>query len=573
MADPNRGGIATTAKSWRRTIYLITDGMHAIDKGSIDSIQDRLKEDKISLRVIGVDFDDPSYGFQEEDKDSIKAENEQFWHEWLAKIPDAKIATAENALEQARLPTIQMQNSFPYKTMLTFGDPERAFNAETVLSIPVKMFKLTTRVLPMSRKQISKLAEEREAARRQREADQTAQSQFRSQDGRIIATPTPKLPRIDALDGGSINAYEVETRRIHFLSDHIREFGTDHADPLPEGAERDFDKAYKLGASVIPIISDLETQWQSKKGLEIINWVKAATFRRHFLLGEVWNVFADENDLSAQLRLSSLSKAMNRQDKLAIVRYVRQNNADPKIGVLYPVERTQGQTTAEYFHFAEVPFSDDLKRYTFPSLNRAITAYGKELNEHRTLPSERMLQAMEGLVDSMNLSRLYVDDDGHEQSWFSPENSFNPAIHRMKDAVAWRAMHPNSTYIPEPHWEIKKFLDWPEEIAKASAEHARECAKLFNVRYFPDNALARVNLKRQREAEQEIKNIRSRHELDLTEAGELDEEYAKRATPVVIEGERDQSVDEFTPLKRPPAVQVIGEESDTDDEEKILGSI
>ncbi|CAO1627641.1 unnamed protein product [Parajaminaea phylloscopi] len=561
MADPSRGGVATTAKSWKRTIYLITDGMHPMDRGSIDSIKARLKEDRISLRVIGVDFDDPDIGFKEEDKNPTKAQNEKFWHQWLADIPDSRIASADNALEQARLPTVQLQNSSPYRTMLTFGDPDKAVNEDTVLSIPVKMFKLTTRVLPMSRKMISKLAQESEGARRQREAYKEEQSQYRSEDGQIIPTPTPKLQRINAADAGGVGTYEVETRRIHFLNEQVREHGTENAEALPEGAEEHFRKAYKLGATLVPFQVSLDTEWQSQKGLEIINWVKMQTFRRHYLLGEVWNVFADENNPSAQLRLSSLAQAMDVQGKLAIVRYVRQNNAEPKLGVLHPVVRKEAGSPAAYLHFAEVPFSEDLKRHTFPSLDRVLTADGKELKEHRTLPNKAMIQAMGNLVDSMDLASLWTDADGNANPWFSTEDSFNPAIHRMKEAVAWRTMHPESKAIPKCHWEVEKFLERPEEVTRSSAESAKACAKLFNIRYYPDKATSRANFKRQRDADNKAKGIRYNHELDLAEAdmsGEEGGDAATKAQPLP-----KLELDSMTQGR------IIDNDTDTDEEEMI----
>lgn len=565
MADPTRGGVALTAKSWRRTIYLITDGAHAIDKGSIDAIAARIKDDKISLRVIGVDFDDPTYGYKEEDKELTKADNEKFWHRFLSDLPDSRIASAIHALEQVNLPTIQLQTPAPYKTQLTFGDPDRAYTSDTVLSIPVKMFKLTSRVLPMSRKTISKLAEESNTARRHTQTMQEAESDFRAPDGSIIPTPTPQMPDIDQRDKGALSTYEVENRRIHFLSSDVREHGTENAEALEEGAEEMFSKAYKLGSSLIPLGEVPEEVQPTEMGLEIMHWVKQGTFRRQYLMGEVWNIFADEANPEAQLKMSSISKAMRQQEKLALVRFVRRQNADPKIGILYPVDRDQGEIAAEYFHFAEVPFSEDLKRYTFPSLDRVLTADGKELKEHRTLATEKMVDAMSGLIDSMDLSRAFKDEEGQEQSWFSTEDSFNPAIHRMKEAVAWRLLHPESTKIPRPHWEVDKFLARPQEIEEASAAQAQACRNLFNIRYYPEKAIVRANVKRARDAERKAAAEDKTRELDLAEAGDLSEGTNGHLSKVDPSGTHHE-------LKSFMTGTQIPEEDDTDDEE-MLGPV
>lgn len=276
MADPSRGGVAPTSRSWKRVIYLITDGRCPMNKDSVDAIAERIKEDGVSLRVIGVDFDDEEFGFEEEDKDPVKKENEEWWHNWLSQLPESRIASAVHALEQATLPNVQLKGSAPYSTALTFGDPEDGFTADTAMHIPVKMFKLTTRVLPMPRKTMSKLAEQTEAARREKEATQQAQSQYISEDGTFEPTPTPNLPTVNTQDGIS-RTYMVDVRRLHFLAEQVKELGTENAQPLRAEAETEFSKAYKLGASLIPITPDIDVQWESAQGLEIINWVKEAT--------------------------------------------------------------------------------------------------------------------------------------------------------------------------------------------------------------------------------------------------------------------------------------------------------
>lgn len=512
MSDKNRGGQSASAKSYKKTIYLITDARHRMNKDSVDAIATKIKDERVSLRVIGVDFDDDEFGFKEPKKDSVKAENEAWWHSWLADLPESRIATAAHAIEQATLPNVQMQGSAPYSSALTFGDADSRYSTGGVMHIPIKMYKLTTRVLPMARKTMSKLAEQAVIARQGNSASPG------HRQSEMVPSSTPMLPSTDVSDGLT-NTFLVDTRRLYFLAEEAKEHGTDHAEALPEGAENSFSKAYKLGASVIPITSDLDIQWESKLGLEIIHWVKESTFRRQYLLGDIWNIFADANNSQAQVQLSSLAMAMKAQGKYALVRFVRRANAEPKLGVLHPVTRADEDTAADYFHFAEIPFSDDLKRYTFPSLDRVITADGKVLKDHRTLPTDKMVSAMEGLIDSMDLMHAFKDEEGQGQAWFSTEDSFNPGIHRMKEAVAYRVMHPESKDLPRPHWEVDKFLDRPGEIREASEPWADKCKKAFMIRYYPDKSLAKVKQKRERDAAAHAKRTDARYELDLGQAG------------------------------------------------------
>ncbi|KMU81909.1 Ku80 [Coccidioides immitis RMSCC 3703] len=57
---------------YKRKIVLVTDGRSTMDSDGIDSIVSKIKEEGIELVILGVDFDDPDYGFKEEDKDPFK---------------------------------------------------------------------------------------------------------------------------------------------------------------------------------------------------------------------------------------------------------------------------------------------------------------------------------------------------------------------------------------------------------------------------------------------------------------------------------------------------------------------
>lgn len=158
------------------------------------------------------------------------------------------------------MPTVHLKNSSVYKTSLTFGDPAHALDRDTVLNIPVSMYKLTTRALPMSRRPISKFAEEAEASRR----SQRGQAAASTSRPPIQPTPTPSFAFFDDSSVGP-GAFGIENRKVFFLADQIKTVGMDNAQPLPEGAEQHFQRAFRLGASLIPITADLDVKWQSEK--------------------------------------------------------------------------------------------------------------------------------------------------------------------------------------------------------------------------------------------------------------------------------------------------------------------
>lgn len=57
-----------------RRIIIVTDGRGEMDDGDLDDIAMKIKdvEAPIEIMLLGVDFDDPDYGYKEEDKDARK---------------------------------------------------------------------------------------------------------------------------------------------------------------------------------------------------------------------------------------------------------------------------------------------------------------------------------------------------------------------------------------------------------------------------------------------------------------------------------------------------------------------
>jgi ATP-dependent DNA helicase 2 subunit 2 len=51
----------------------------------------------------------------------------------------------------------------------------------------------------------------------------------------------------------------------------------------------------------------------------------------------------------------------------------------------------------------QLPFSEDVRSYQFPPLDKVITVSGKTITEHRNLPNQDLQEAMDDYVDSMEL--------------------------------------------------------------------------------------------------------------------------------------------------------------------------
>jgi ATP-dependent DNA helicase 2 subunit 2 len=243
------------------------------------------------------------------------------------------MATAAHVIAQSSLPSIQLQTSAAMATTLTFGDPAEKFSDQGVMDIPVKLYKATATARPLSQKKLSKIAQESAAAQSQAARVKQEFSQYQP-------SSTPHIPRHktaeEQIESGETGlTYGVQMQKKYFIKDDLEkvEGGIEGAEPLPEGAEVTFDKAYKLGATLVAINEDLESQMDTKAGMEIIQFTNGNLYRRHYHMGETSFLFASDGNYKAQVQFSSLVQAMSRQKKYAIVRLVRRNGAEPKVSV------------------------------------------------------------------------------------------------------------------------------------------------------------------------------------------------------------------------------------------------
>ena len=64
-----------------------------------------------------------------------------------------------------------------------------------------------------------------------------------------------------------------------------------------------------------------------------------------------------------------------------------------------------------------MPFADDVRRYTFASLDKLVSKKGELITEHPYLPTKEQLDVMDKFVDSMDLMDAGdKDQDGYDFS-------------------------------------------------------------------------------------------------------------------------------------------------------------
>lgn len=68
--------------------------------------------------------------------------------------------------------------------------------------------------------------------------------------------------------------------------------------------------------------------------------------------------------------------------------------------------------------------------------------------------------------------------------WFDLTLSFNPAVHRIKQALFHGAVVPDlkAEPVPSPHPEVTKYMEAPKRMLKRSKPALEECIRLFDVK-------------------------------------------------------------------------------------------
>ncbi len=251
----------TKKLKYKRKIVLVTDGQGSLDADpeGIAEISKKIKADEMELVVLGVDFDDPDYGFKEEDKDFEKLTNEETLKA-LVEDCDGVFGTMQEAIEELGVP--RMKTTRPvvsYKGQLTLGDPEQY---DSALCIDVERYPRIMIRRPLSASQFVQRSD-------------LANSQITTQSS-ITALPDSHSADPDADPNVLTSVRNARTYQV--------------PDERAPGGKRDVDrdelaKGYEYGRTAVHISeSDLNvTKLETQAGLEIIGFVPWDTVSQDFL--------------------------------------------------------------------------------------------------------------------------------------------------------------------------------------------------------------------------------------------------------------------------------------------------
>ncbi|KAI4262846.1 MAG: hypothetical protein L6R42_001980 [Xanthoria sp. 1 TBL-2021] len=447
---------------YKRKLVLVTDGRGPLDADpdSVKEITNKIKQDNMELVIVGVDFDDAEFGFKEEDKDPQKAQNEQTFAE-LTESCDGIIGTLQQAVEELGMPRLKTTRPVhSYRGFLTLGNPDEY---DSAACIDVERYPRTAVRRPMG------------ASRFVQRQDPTGGST--QSTGTVVHDGDIAMPDADGNDLAGVKS----SRTYQVLDEEA------------PGGKRDVDrddlaKGYEYGRTAVHINETDEnvTKLETKQTLEIIGFIPWANYDRFMSMTVSSILIAQKTNSKAIMALSSLIHALFELESYAIARLVVKDDKPPVIVLLAPSIEVDYECLLD----VQIPFSEDVRSYKFPPLDRVVTVSGKVIKEHRNLPNDALTSAMSKYVDQMDLSTFGRDDDGNPSEYMPMTDTFSPVLHRIDQAVRWRAVHPTEP-VPPPHEILVRYSNPPEDLVNQSKKRLEKLMAAADVKKVPPKVQGR----------------------------------------------------------------------------------
>ncbi|OJJ03536.1 hypothetical protein ASPVEDRAFT_737011 [Aspergillus versicolor CBS 583.65] len=454
---------------WKRRIVLITNGMGRMNSENLGDIVSKVKEDNIELVVLGPDFDDPEYGTKEEEKNSRKVENEALLRT-ISEQCDGVFGTLEQAVSEMEIPRVKAVRPIAsFKGFLQLGNPEEY---DTAVRIPVERYPRTMVAKPPS------------ASHFVLRSDLAAE-----QEGPESATAVPDT---QPEDGSALTS--VRNLRTYQVSDESAPGGKIDIE------RDDLAKGYEYGRTAVHISETDEniTTLETTAALELVGFIQNERYARYMHLSNTNIIISQRANDKASLALSSFIHALFELESYAVARLVAKENKSPILVLLAPSIEPEYECLLE----VQLPFAEDVRTYRFPPLDKVITVSGKVITQHRNLPNDDLLDAMDKYVDSMEL--MDKDEDGDlVDAHFPLEDSFSPILHRVNAAIRSRAIHPKDP-IPPPAKILTQFSQPPEHVLRNAERHLKKLIEVADVKKVPPKAKGR---KRAREPEKPLSGL------------------------------------------------------------------
>ncbi|KAI9672756.1 MAG: ATP-dependent DNA helicase II subunit 2 [Alyxoria varia] len=452
---------------YTRKIILVTNGDGSVDDDGLGDIVAKIKEDGIELVILGVDFDDAEFGFKEEDKDSQEHANERVFNS-LTEECDGVFGTVAQAVSELGIPRLKTVRPMPsYKGTLTLGNSEEY---DTAMSIDVERFPRTMIARAPSASSF--------VVRKPGETDE------------VEKQPDGDIEMQDAAGDGMA---PVRNERMYTVKDDNTAGGK------REVKREDLAKGYEYGRTLVHLSASDEsvTKFEGAAGLDVVGFIPRENYDHYMNLSRTNVIIAQRTNDLAAMALASFTHTLYELSAFAVARLVPKEGKNPLLLLLAPSIEPDFECLID----VELPFAEDVRAYKFPPLDRIVTMSGKVLTEHRNLPSNDLQKAVGAYVDSMDLSGFDRDDDGNPAEYARMEETFSPVLHRINQAVRYRAVYPDKD-VPPPSSVLTKYSQPPQELIDQSESALTRLKEVADVKKVPPKSQSRKQYRGKKQQEQ-----------------------------------------------------------------------
>ncbi|XP_023235684.1 X-ray repair cross-complementing protein 5-like [Centruroides sculpturatus] len=232
--------------------------------------------------------------------------------------------------------------------------------------------------------------------------------------------------------------------------------------------KEDIIAGYRYGTTLVPFSEEDKANMaykSSEKGIKVLGFTKEDNIKYHHYIGDkVIYIVGQKTNESVEKALSAFIQALYETSMVAVVRYVYSANSPPKLGFLSPRIKKE----YECLVFIQLPFMEDLRHYTFSSLDANA----------KNLPTDEQTSIIDKLITEMDLSIVTNDDGTEEEELFKSSQTINPYLQRYFQCLQHRALKPESSLPPMPPY-IKNIFKVPDKITDATKPILEKIKKLF----------------------------------------------------------------------------------------------
>lgn len=225
-------------------------------------------------------------------------------------------------------------------------------------------------------------------------------------------------------------------------------------------------QGFRYGSDIVPFSKVDQEQMKYKhdgKCFAVLGFTKQNMVCRHQFMGsQVVKIFPGKDDEHAEVALSSLIRALDELQMVAIVRYAYDRRSNPQVGAAFPCIKRD----YECLLYVQLPFMEDLRQFTFPSLE----------NNKKFTPSDTQLSAVDSLIDSMML--VEEDEKSEKKDLFKVHHIPNPAFQRHFQCLHHRGVSPGTPLPPMEPW-LKAVLERPDVIGERCQAPLEELKRKF----------------------------------------------------------------------------------------------